>query len=196
MSRALGSRSGWLAVAGAALLSAAPARAAEEGQAGLPQLDPSTFTPQLVWLAITFIALYFIMSRIALPRIASVLDARERQMQSDIEKAEKLKAEAAEALAAYERTIADARAKAQAELAAASAAIAAEAATREGELGARLAAKSEAAERAIAAAKQAALADLQKVAAELAAQAAAKLAGVQPGTLAEGAVADVIKERR
>jgi F-type H+-transporting ATPase subunit b len=196
MRRALSCRSGWLAVAGVALLSAAPAWAAEEGKAGLPQLDTSTYEPQLVWLAITFIALYFVLSRIALPRIASVLDERERQMESDIERAEKLKAEAEEVLAAYERTMADARIKAQAEIGAASEAVAAEVAAREGELGAKIAARSEAAERAIAAAKQAAMADLQKVAAELAADMAAKLAGVKPGALAEAAVADVMRERR
>ena len=191
----------WLALgltmAGGAVLASAPALAAEEGKAGLPQLDPAGFMPQLIWLAISFVVLYLILSRVALPRIASVLDERERQMQSDIERAEKLKAEAEEALAAYERTMAEARAAAQAALRQAAQAVAAEAAARESTLGAKLAQQSEAAERAIAAAKQAAVADLRKMAGEIAGAVAGKLAGVEiAGADLAAAVDQVVRERR
>jgi F-type H+-transporting ATPase subunit b len=191
----------WLALgltmAGSAVLTSAPALAAEEGKAGLPQLDPAGFMPQLIWLAISFVVLYLILSRVALPRIASVLDERERQMQSDIERAEKLKAEAEEALAAYERTMAEARAAAQGELRQAAQAVAAEAAARESTLGAKLAQQSEAAERAIAAAKQAAVADLRKMAGEIAGAVAGKLAGVEiAGADLSAAVDQVVRERR
>jgi len=191
----------WLALgltmAGGAVLASAPALAAEEGQAGLPQLDPAGFMPQLIWLAISFAVLYLILSRVALPRIASVLDERERQMQSDIERAGKLKAEAEEALAAYERTMAEARAAAQVELRQAAQAVAAEAAARETALGAKLAQQSEAAERAIAAAKQAAVADLRKMAGEIAGAVAGKLAGVEiAGADLAAAVDQVVRERR
>lgn len=183
-----------LAFVGIAALAAAPAVAAE-GE-GLPQLDPAGFMPQLIWLAISFIVLYLLMSRVALPRIAGVLDERDRQIQSDLERAEKLKAEAEDALTAYQAAMTDARARAQAEIRKAAEAMAAEAAAREGELGAKLATRSEAAERSIVAAKQAAMADLTKLAADLAGTMAAKLAGVQPGAAAEAAVADVMRERR
>jgi F-type H+-transporting ATPase subunit b len=191
----------WLALgltmAGSAVLTSAPALAAEEGKAGLPQLDPAGFMPQLIWLAISFVVLYLILSRVALPRIASVLDERERQMQSDIERAEKLKAEAEEALAAYERTMAEARAAAQGELRQAAQAVAADAAARESTLGAKLAQQSEAAERAIVAAKQAAVADLRKMAGEIAGAVAGKLAGVQiAGADLAAAVDQVVRERR
>ena len=163
----------------------------------MPQLEVATYAPQIVWLAITFVVLYLIMSRVALPRIASVLDERERQMQADLERAEKFKADADEALAAYERTMAEARAKAQGELRQAAQAVAAEVAARESELGARLASQSEAAERSIAAAKQAALADLHKLAGELAGSMAGKLAGVQvAGADLAAAVDQVVRERR
>lgn len=162
----------------------------------MPQLDFADYAPQLVWLAITFTVLYLVMARIALPRIASVLDERDRQVETNVERAEKLKAEAEEALATYQQTMAEARAKAQAELRKAAEAVAAETQARESELGAKVAKQSEAAERSIATAKQAAMTDIQKVAAELAGAVAAKLAGIQPGTTAEAAVADVMRERR
>jgi F-type H+-transporting ATPase subunit b len=194
MGRELRILSGWLTLAGAMAL-AAPTLAAE-GEAGLPQLDPAGFMPQLIWLAISFIVLYLLLSRIALPRIASVLDERERQIQSDLERAEKFKAEAEEALITYERTMSEARAAAQAELRKAAQAVSAEAAKQEGALGARLAEQSAAAERSIAAAKQAALADLQRMAGDIAGTLAGKLAGVRPsdGEL-QAAVAEVVRGR-
>lgn len=163
----------------------------------MPQLEFADYAPQVVWLAISFVILYLILSRIALPRIASVLDERERQVQSDIERAEKLKAEADESLAAYERTMAEARANAQGELRKAAQAMAAEASARESSLGAKLGEQTAAAERAIASAKQAALADLRTMAGDIAGTMAAKLAGVQTtGSELQSAVAEVMKERR
>lgn len=78
-----------------------------------PPFDPSTFAPQLVWLALSFGALYLIMSRLALPRVASVLAERRERIQRDLAEAERLKAETDAALAAYEKSLADARGKAQ-----------------------------------------------------------------------------------
>lgn len=78
-----------------------------------PPFDPHTFAPQLVWLAITFAALYYVMSRVALPRIGSVLAERRERIQRDLAEAERLKAETDAALASYEKALADARGKAQ-----------------------------------------------------------------------------------
>ncbi len=78
-----------------------------------PPFDPHTFAPQLVWLAISFAALYLIMSRLALPRIASVLAERRERIQSDLAEAERFKAETDAALKSYEKSLADARGKAQ-----------------------------------------------------------------------------------
>jgi len=83
------------------------------GGHNFPPFDPSTFAPQLVWLAISFGALYLIMSRLALPRVASVLSERRERIRRDLAEAERLKAETDAALAAYEKSLADARGKAQ-----------------------------------------------------------------------------------
>ncbi|MGH1417827.1 MAG: F0F1 ATP synthase subunit B [Hyphomicrobiaceae bacterium] len=85
---------------------------AAEGGGGLPQLNANDFAPQLVWLAITFTALYFIMARVALPRVGEVIEERSDRIQRDLDTAEKLKTETDEALTAYEKALADARANA------------------------------------------------------------------------------------
>jgi F-type H+-transporting ATPase subunit b len=177
-------RRGLLAPA-AALLLAAPALAEEaagaaEHKAGMPQLDPSSFASQIFWLVISFVLLYQLMRRVALPRVAEVLDQRAQRIQSDLDKAERLKAEADEALAVYQKTMGDARAKAQAEMRQATVAIAAETAQREAALAAQLAARTKAAEDGIAVAKGRALADLGAVAVEVAGSAVAKIAGISP----------------
>ena len=86
---------------------------AHGGHGNFPPFDPATFAPQLVWLAISFAALYWIMSRKALPAVASVLAERRERVQRDLAEAEKLKAETDAALAAYEKSLAEARGKAQ-----------------------------------------------------------------------------------
>lgn len=89
---------------------------AEHGQksGGLPQLNPNDFAPQLIWLAVTFALLYFLMSRAALPRVAEVLNERKERIARDIADAERLKEDTDKALADYEKALADARAKASA----------------------------------------------------------------------------------
>ncbi|NWG46999.1 MAG: F0F1 ATP synthase subunit B' [Alphaproteobacteria bacterium] len=79
---------------------------------GLPQLDTSTYAGQLFWLALTFVFLYLMMSRVALPRVASVLEERRERIAADLDKAEELRGESEAAVAAYEAALAEARAKA------------------------------------------------------------------------------------
>ena len=80
---------------------------------GLPQLDFSTFGNQIFWLLVALVAIYFILSRVALPRIAAVLDERRGTITGDLETAEQLKERAAEAEEAYKQALADAKAEAQ-----------------------------------------------------------------------------------
>ncbi|MGI9390431.1 MAG: F0F1 ATP synthase subunit B' [Boseongicola sp.] len=79
---------------------------------GMPQLDFSTFPNQIFWLVVTLVIIYLVLSRIALPRIASVLAERQGTITNDIGAAEELKQKAADAEAAYEQALADARTEA------------------------------------------------------------------------------------
>ena len=79
----------------------------------MPQLDPSVFATQLFWLALTFIPLYLILWKVALPRITDIRAARRERIADDLEKAETLREEAATALAEYEAAFATATARAQ-----------------------------------------------------------------------------------
>jgi F-type H+-transporting ATPase subunit b len=77
-----------------------------------PPLDPGTFAPQLIWLAITFGLLYVLMRKVALPRIGEVIEERGDRVKRDLEQAEKLKADTEQALAGYEQALGEARTKA------------------------------------------------------------------------------------
>ncbi|HZY68664.1 MAG TPA: ATP F0F1 synthase subunit B [Devosia sp.] len=74
-----------------------------------PPFDPSTFTSQLVWLAITFAILYFALSRVALPRIGGIIDARKARIEGDLKEAERLRSQTDKAVAAYETALSQAR---------------------------------------------------------------------------------------
>ena len=87
---------------------------AAEHKGGLPQLNADDFAPQLVWLALTFGALYWIMSRVALPRIADVLEKRRDHIASDIDAAKNFKQQSETAEAAYKSDLANAKNKAHA----------------------------------------------------------------------------------
>ncbi|WP_373355870.1 F0F1 ATP synthase subunit B' [Pseudoroseicyclus sp. CXY001] len=85
---------------------------AHAAETGMPQLDFSTFPNQIFWLAITLLVIYFILSRIALPRIGSVLAERAGTITKDLASAEELKSKAQEAEASYEKALAEARSEA------------------------------------------------------------------------------------
>ncbi len=80
---------------------------------GMPQLDPTSFPNQIFWLVVSLVVIYFILSRVALPRIASVLAERQGTLTNDLAAAEDLKRKALEAEVAYNKALADARAEAQ-----------------------------------------------------------------------------------
>ncbi|MEO9820627.1 MAG: F0F1 ATP synthase subunit B' [Paracoccaceae bacterium] len=86
---------------------------AEAAAPGMPQLEFSTFGNQIFWLLVALVVIYFVLSRVALPRIAAILAERSGTITNDLAAAEDLKVKAIEAEQAYEKALADARAEAQ-----------------------------------------------------------------------------------
>lgn len=145
----------------------------------MPQLEIHTFVPQIVWLVITFVILYLVMSRVALPRIADVLQARQDRIAHDLDAAGELKSEAEVVITAYEKAMADARNDAQAHLAKASDERAGVQSARMAELDERIAAQLSEAEKGIGEARQAALVDIEEAAGEIARSAVERLTGAK-----------------
>src|SRR6476620_7160264 len=78
-----------------------------------PPFAKETFASQLVWLAITFVALYLLISRIAVPRIGDILEERSRRIEGDFAAAQRMKTESETALHVYEKSLLEARNRAQ-----------------------------------------------------------------------------------
>ncbi|MDP6688760.1 MAG: F0F1 ATP synthase subunit B', partial [Alphaproteobacteria bacterium] len=83
----------------------------------MPQFWMEDFAPQMVWLVISFIALYLLMARVALPRVANVLETRHGRIADDLDQAQQLKTQAETVIAEYEAALAEARSDAQATIA-------------------------------------------------------------------------------
>ncbi len=160
----------------------------------MPQFDPSTFTPQIFWLLVTFAVLFVAMWRHALPRISGILEARQQRIGSDLDKAAALKVETERVAAEYEKALVEARDKAAAAIKRADAEMAAEAVQRHESFGKELAARTGEAEQRIAAARDQALGNIKTVAEETAGAATAKLIGVEPSPeQLRDAVEDVLR---
>jgi len=162
----------------------------------MPQFDPAFWVPQLFWLAVVSIALFVVMWKVALPRVDVVITDRQERIGGNLQKAETLKAEADAALAGYQKSIADARAAAQAEHAKTAAAIAAETAKREAVFGKRLGDQEAAAEANIAAARSAAMAQVKPIATDIASALTEKLIGTKVGTDAASSAVDAVSKER
>ena len=77
-----------------------------------PPFDPAHFASQILWFALAFAVLYFLMSRMALPQIGSILEKRKARIEGDLKEAERLKGETEKAIGAYEKALAEAKANA------------------------------------------------------------------------------------
>jgi F-type H+-transporting ATPase subunit b len=146
----------------------------------MPQLDPAGFVPQLFWLAVSFLVLYVLMKRLAVPQVGRAIEARRRQLDSDLGRAGELRTEAEAALAAYEKTLSEARAAAQATLRETATHIAAEAAERQRQLALTLGQQIAEAERRIAEGKEQALAEIRGIAVDVGRAVVEKLTGSAP----------------
>jgi F-type H+-transporting ATPase subunit b len=167
--------------------------ASEHGR-GFPPFDSHTFASQLFWLTLAFIALYLLMSRIALPRVGSILEARRRRVADDLAEAQRFKDASDAAIAAHEKALAEARGRAQALANETRAKAAAAAEARRKEVDAKLHAHIAEAEKTIAGTRSAAMGNVRSIASEAAGAIVERLTGIVPASedVAE-AVSNVLK---
>ena len=165
-----------------------------EHDGGFPPFNSQTFASQLVWLVVCFVLLYALMAKWALPRLGKVIENRQKRIADDIAEAGQLKQQSDDALAAYEKALADARARAQAIANQTREAQAAEAEAARRKVEQALAGKLTEAEQTIAATKQAAMANVRTIAQDAATAIVERLVGSAPSAKAVAdAVADVLK---
>jgi F-type H+-transporting ATPase subunit b len=167
---------------------------APEAKEPFPPFNPEWFASQLLWLAITFIALYVLLQRVAIPRIGGILKARADRIAGDIDRAQQAKAQSDAAVAGYEKALATARVNANAIAGKArdeaKTATDAERATTEAELNNKIAASEEG----IRAIKQRALAEVNAIASDAATAIVKALTGADVGQgEADAAVSDAMK---
>lgn len=160
---------------------------------GMPQLDFSTFGNQIFWLLVTLVVIYFVLSRVALPRIAAVLAERQGTITNDIAKAEDLKAQAADAEAAYEKALADARSEAQAIAQATRDDIKAQGQAAQAEADAKIAAQAAESEKAIAEIRASAMENVEVVAKDTAEALVSALGGSASKADIDAAVTNRLK---
>ena len=60
---------------------------AEGHKAGFPPFQRETFASQLVWLVITFVVLYAVVAKFALPRVGGIFAARRERVDADMARA-------------------------------------------------------------------------------------------------------------
>lgn len=84
----------------------------DHGSGAFPPFDPAFFPSQLFWFFLTFIALYFLLAKVFLPRVSETIEERGSRIADDLDQASRMQREAEEAEKAYTRSLADARAKA------------------------------------------------------------------------------------
>ena len=161
--------------------------------AGMPQRDFSTFPNQIFWLVVTLVAIYLILNKIALPRIASVLAERQGTISNDIAAAEELKLKAEEAEAAYNQALADARAEAQKIVGEAKAEIQADLDVAMQKADAEIAAKAAESEKAIAEIRAGAMQSVKEVAGATASEIVGALGGKADAKTVNAAIAAQMK---
>jgi F-type H+-transporting ATPase subunit b len=157
---------------------------------GFPPFDSSTFPSQLVSLAIFFVALYLIVSRIALPRVGGAIEARQNKIDGDLAEAQKLKDQSDAALKAYEGELASARSRAQAISNETREKSNAQAEAERKTLEEQLAKKLAEAEKTIASTRATAMGNVRSIAADAAGTIVQRLTGVVPDAKSVEAAVD------
>ncbi|HIC65958.1 MAG: F0F1 ATP synthase subunit B' [Paracoccus sp. (in: a-proteobacteria)] len=169
----------------------AAAAAGEASAPGMPQLNFDTFPNQIFWLAISLVVLYWVLSKIALPRIAAVISDRQGAITGDLMAAEEFKQRAKDAEAAYDKALAEARGEAGKIVAANRAEIQKELDAAIAHADAEIAARVSESEKRIREIRDSAQADARQVAREVTAQ----LVETFGGQVDQGAVDQAVDNR-
>ena len=165
------------------------------GKPQFPPFNKETFASQLVWFVIFFIALYVLIGRFAIPRLGGIIEARRGRVEGDLAEANKLRDQSDAALKAYEKSLADARNRAQTLANETRDKLNAEAEEARKKLESQLNSKLAEAEKTIAATKTAAMANVRGIAVDTASAIVQRLIGTAPSSSAvEAAVADALKQ--
>ena len=161
---------------------------------GFPPFQKETFASQLFWLVIAFVLLYVLMSKLALPRVGAIIDARKSRIDGDLAAANQLKTSADAAMAAYEKSLVEARGRAQTIGNETRDRLNAEAEKSRKALDEQLNAKLAEAEKTIAATKTAAMSNVRSIATDAASAIVTRLIGTAPADAAvAGAIDSVLK---
>jgi F-type H+-transporting ATPase subunit b len=150
------------------------------GHAVFPPFQRDTFPSQLFWLAISFVLLYVLMAKVALPRVGAIFAERSKRIGDDLKAAEGFKEQSDAAHAAYEKALADARSRAQGIAAETREQQAAEAEATNKRLEAELHEKLAAAEQSIASTRTAAMGNVGSIATDTASAIVQRLIGTAP----------------
>jgi F-type H+-transporting ATPase subunit b len=164
------------------------------GKIPFPPFNKETFASQLVWFVIFFVALYVLIGRFAIPRLGGIIEARRGRIEGDLAEANRLKEQSDAALMAYEKSLAEARNRAQTLANETRDKLNAEAEEARKKLENELNSKLADAEKTIAATKTAAMANVRGIAVDTASAIVQRLIGTAPsGSAVEAAVADALK---
>src|SRR5262245_46029554 len=160
-----------------------------------PPFHGETFASQLLWFAICFVALYLLMSRVALPRVGGILADRKKRIEDDLNAAQRLRGESDAELASYEKALADARGRAQGIANQTRDKLNAEGEQSRKGLESQLNAQLAEAEKTIASTKQAALANVRGIAIDATAAIIERLTGAKPAAKAVETAVDAVTKR-
>ena len=165
------------------------------GHGVFPPFDRVTFPSQLFWLVICFALLYLITARLVQPRVAGIIDSRKNRIAGDLAEASRFRAESEQAMATYEKALADARTRAQTIASETRDRLQAEADRNRKSLEEQLNARLAEAEKQITATKSAAMSNVRGIATEAAAAIVTRLTGVTAPEPAVTAAVDAVLKR-
>lgn len=161
-----------------------------QADVGFPPFATETFPGQLLWLTITFVVLYTLLSKLVLPRLTGIIENRRAMIAKDLDEAAMMRTRAEEAGVAYEKALAEAKGRAQALAQEMRAKLTAESDTKRKALEADLNKRLAEAEATITAKKTEAMSHVRGIARETATAIVERLTGKAPAPQAVEAALD------